>query len=64
VLGWVDVRALLAPAAEASVEERGGVANGIAYDSSSNRVLITGKLWPRLFEVDARTVLGDHRRPE
>ena len=27
------------------------VLNGIAYDPEANRLLVTGKLWPRLFEV-------------
>ena len=27
------------------------VLNGIAYDSSSNRIFITGKNWPKLFEI-------------
>jgi glutamine cyclotransferase len=27
------------------------VMNGIAYDASSNRILITGKNWPKIFEV-------------
>lgn len=26
--------------------------NGLAYDESSGRLLVTGKLWPKLFEVD------------
>jgi glutamine cyclotransferase len=25
--------------------------NGIAYDSSSKKVLITGKYWPEMFEI-------------
>ena len=27
------------------------VLNGIAYDEASKRLFVTGKLWPRLFEV-------------
>ena len=27
------------------------VLNGIAYDPEANRLLVTGKLWPRLFEI-------------
>lgn len=30
---------------------RTDVLNGIAYDSSSNMMLITGKRWPKLFEI-------------
>jgi glutamine cyclotransferase len=27
------------------------VLNGIAYDAPNNRLFVTGKLWPRLFEI-------------
>jgi glutaminyl-peptide cyclotransferase len=27
------------------------VLNGTAYDEQSNRLLVTGKLWPRLYEI-------------
>ena len=57
VLGWVDLGSLLTPAERRAVGERGGVANGIAYDSASNTLLVTGKLWPRLFALDPRGLL-------
>jgi glutamine cyclotransferase len=28
------------------------VLNGIAYDASGNRLFVTGKLWPKLFEIE------------
>jgi len=48
VTGWIDAGGLLSPA------ERNGadVLNGIAYVPERNTFLITGKLWPRLFEVE------------
>jgi glutaminyl-peptide cyclotransferase len=47
VLGWVDLSGLLTP------EERAGtdVLNGIAYMPESDRLFVTGKLWPKLFEI-------------
>ncbi|MDD2756323.1 MAG: glutaminyl-peptide cyclotransferase, partial [Methanothrix sp.] len=27
------------------------VLNGIAYDASGDRLFVTGKLWPKLFEI-------------
>jgi glutamine cyclotransferase len=27
------------------------VLNGIAYDSVANRLFVTGKLWPTLFQI-------------
>ena len=53
VLGWIDVGALLTPAERDAVAKRGGVANGIAHDAAKGRVLVTGKLWPRMFEIAA-----------
>jgi glutamine cyclotransferase len=29
------------------------VLNGIAYAPASDRLFVTGKLWPRLFEIEA-----------
>jgi len=51
VKGWIDVSGLLTSAERTAVGARGGTANGIAYDGTTNRVLLTGKLWPWLFVV-------------
>jgi glutamine cyclotransferase len=49
VLGWIDLKGLLgAPHAKLAAE---AVLNGIAYDSQKNRIFVTGKLWPRVFEI-------------
>jgi glutaminyl-peptide cyclotransferase len=49
VVGWIDAAGLLTP------EDIGGqivdVLNGIAYDAATGRVFLTGKLWPKIFEV-------------
>ncbi|MBV9676534.1 MAG: glutaminyl-peptide cyclotransferase, partial [Acidobacteriaceae bacterium] len=39
------------------VEDRVGVdvLNGIAYDSMGDRLFVTGKLWPKLFEIRLRS---------
>jgi glutaminyl-peptide cyclotransferase len=52
VVGWIDLGNLLSASDKRDVTTRGGVANGIAFDSVRNRVFVTGKLWPRLFEID------------
>jgi glutamine cyclotransferase len=54
IVGWIDLSELLTAQERADVDRRGGVANGIAFDSSRRAVLVTGKLWPRLFELDLR----------
>jgi glutamine cyclotransferase len=48
VLGWIDLKGLL-PASERTND--GAVLNGIAFDSERNRLFVTGKLWPKLFEI-------------
>ena len=47
VLGWIDLRGVLPPAERS----RDAVLNGIAYDAKTNRLFVTGKLWPRVFEI-------------
>ena len=49
VLGWIDLAGLL-PAAERSSPE--AVLNGIAWDAAHDRLFVTGKLWPTLFEIE------------
>jgi glutamine cyclotransferase len=48
VVGWIDLSGLLSPMYRLS---SGGVLNGIAYDPAKKRLFVTGKLWPRLFEI-------------
>ncbi len=48
VLGWIDLAGLLSPADRT---EQVDVLNGIAYDAPGNRLFVTGKLWPKLFEI-------------
>jgi glutamine cyclotransferase len=47
VLGWIDITGIL------PIEDLPGseVPNGIAYDPGRERIFITGKLWPKLFEI-------------
>jgi glutaminyl-peptide cyclotransferase len=51
VTGWIDLGGLLPPSERSSVEASGGVLNGIAYDAAKDRLFVTGKLWPKLFEI-------------
>ncbi|HUA97631.1 MAG TPA: glutaminyl-peptide cyclotransferase [Terracidiphilus sp.] len=48
VLGTIDLAGLLPPG---SVSDPEAVLNGIAYDPVHNRLFVTGKLWPKLFEI-------------
>ncbi len=48
VLGWIDLRGIwpVRPAAD-----QDAVLNGIAYDTVGDRLFVTGKWWPHLYEI-------------
>jgi glutaminyl-peptide cyclotransferase len=48
VTGWIDLAGLLSPVYR---RDDDAVLNGIAYDSARDRLFVTGKLWPRVFEI-------------
>ncbi len=50
LLGLIDFSGLLSPAERARTD----VLNGIAYDPDGDRLFVTGKYWPKLFEVRLR----------
>jgi glutamine cyclotransferase len=37
-----------------TAKESGAVLNGIAYDTATKKMYITGKLWPEVFEVELK----------
>lgn len=55
VLGWIDLKGLMPPNCRAEPEAQ---LNGIAYDPVQNRLFVTGKLWPKVFEIE---VVPSHR---
>lgn len=65
ILGWIDLTGLL-PTRDYTPET--DVLNGIAYDKAGDRLFVTGKLWPKLFEIRLvkkqalAEVLGSKRR--
>ena len=46
VIGWIDVRGMLPHQNDGNT-----VPNGIAYDADHDRLFVTGKNWPKLFEI-------------
>ena len=46
VTAWLDLKGLMPARANADA-----VLNGIAYDGARDRLFVTGKLWPRMFEI-------------
>jgi glutaminyl-peptide cyclotransferase len=49
IMGWIDLAGIL-PASDVS-GDRDDVLNGIAYDAVHDRLFVTGKRWPKLFEI-------------
>ena len=48
VLGWIDLTGLL----PADQRQHADVLNGIAYDAKDDRIFVTGKLWPKLYQIE------------
>jgi glutaminyl-peptide cyclotransferase len=58
VVGWIELNGLLTP----QDGSRADVLNGIAYDAATNRLFVTGKLWPKLFEIRLKAGRNEMRR--
>lgn len=55
VLGWIllpNLREKLLKAGNRNID----VLNGIAWDSDNKRIFVTGKLWPKLYEIKLHPV--------
>jgi glutaminyl-peptide cyclotransferase len=48
VLGWIDLTGILPASQKVNAES---VLNGIAYDAKRDRLFVTGKQWPAIFEI-------------
>ena len=48
VVAWIDLTGLLPPSDKTAETD---VLNGIAYDATGHRLFVTGKRWPKLFEI-------------
>lgn len=49
VVGWIDLTNLLDTS---TLTQPVDVLNGIAYDEENGRIFVTGKLWPKLYEIE------------
>lgn len=47
ITGWIDLKGLLSP----KEYKNAGTLNGITYDKQNNRIFVTGKMWPKIFEI-------------
>jgi glutaminyl-peptide cyclotransferase len=48
VIAWIDLTGLLPDVEKLTAES---VLNGIAYDAKRDRLFVTGKQWPTIFEI-------------
>jgi glutamine cyclotransferase len=48
VISWIDLTGLLPEDQKVNAES---VLNGIAYDKQNDRLFVTGKQWPTIFEI-------------
>lgn len=51
VIDWIDLSPL---AKQVGVLDQEAVLNGIAYDAENDRLFVTGKYWPKVFEIKLR----------
>jgi glutaminyl-peptide cyclotransferase len=51
VTGWIDLAGLKSRMPPLPSEPLRAVLNGIAYDAAGRRLFVTGKLWPKVFEI-------------
>jgi glutaminyl-peptide cyclotransferase len=62
VVGLIDLSGLL-PGSDV-VPGHTDVLNGIAYDPKGDRLFVTGKNWPKLFEIHLRRASVMHQSPQ
>jgi glutamine cyclotransferase len=51
VTGWIDLPELKSRMPAIPTEPLRPVMNGIAYDAAGRRLFVTGKFWPKVFEI-------------
>ncbi|HET6431974.1 glutaminyl-peptide cyclotransferase [Dyella sp.] len=51
VVGWIDL-AGLGPASGETADPTNDVLNGIAWDGEGKRLFVTGKRWPKIYEIE------------
>ena len=49
VMAWIDLKGLLP--VEQRIDDE-AVLNGIAYDAKYDRIFVTGKRWPTVFQIE------------
>lgn len=55
VTGWIDLTGLLE--SQLAAGQIVDVLNGIAYDQSQERLFVTGKLWPKIYQIQIEAII-------
>ena len=61
VTAWIDLAGLLPPDQKIDAES---VLNGIAYDPQHDRLFVTGKRWPSVFEIEVIQLTRSTSHPQ
>ncbi|TAL75327.1 MAG: glutaminyl-peptide cyclotransferase [Rhodanobacter sp.] len=59
VVGWIELAGLVPPASTLA-DPLNNVLNGIAYDAKHDRIFVTGKCWPWLYEIRLTAPARNH----
>jgi len=59
VLAWIDLTGIIDVEPDPRFGQPANVLNGIAWDARARRLFVTGKLWPKLFEIEVLTADGE-----
>jgi glutaminyl-peptide cyclotransferase len=59
VIAWIDLTGLMPSSQRIDAES---VLNGIAYDSQHDRIFVTGKQWPTIFEIKVMPRVNEKSR--
>jgi glutamine cyclotransferase len=60
VIGWIDLSGIMD---KSQLTDPDAVLNGIAFDAKSGRLFVTGKLWPKLFEILVISRASGQKKP-
>ncbi len=60
---WLDLRSVLPADRLPSALQRDAVLNGIAFEAGARRLVVTGKLWPVMLELELQPLLPQRPRP-
>lgn len=64
VVGWVDLSGIVDKVKVHSPNKEVDVLNGIAWDEVEGKLYVTGKLWPKVYEIELRPQYVDSKKTD